>query len=142
MMRGRVIKGHQVASGFAVDCPWPGGSVARQLPLMAQHGVPIDGLFAGTLNVGLEVGEVPFPDTAEFDFVLDWRAPDKPTHFRLHALTIEFGNARYPGWSYRKLYPPGYVSIHPQPNNVLEVLAPPIIGIAYGSRVGVRFASA
>lgn len=138
-MQGTLIQGHQVASGLASNCPWPGGSVARQLPLMGLHGVPVTRLFSGTLNVALACREVPYPEQFEFDFVLDWRAPDKPTHFRLHRLIVEFAGRRYQGWSYRKIYPDGYVSIHPQPANVIEILAPQIDGIQYGDRVSVAF---
>ena len=139
---GTIIRGHQVASGLASDCPWPGGSIARQLPLMAKLGVPVGSFFAGTLNVALDSESVMYPEDAEFDFVLDWRHPDKPTHFWLHALRLGFNEREYLGWSYRKMYPLGYVSLHPQPPNVIEVLAPFIPGISYGSRVQLRFLAA
>lgn len=124
---------------MAADCPWPGGSVARQLPLMARHGVPVDELYAGTLNIALDCTDVPYPSQFEFDFVLDWRSPDKPTHFRLHALKVYFEGAEYLGWSYRKIYPEGFVSRHPQPSNVIEILAPKVSGIQYGDAVSVKF---
>lgn len=138
-MRGILIQGHQVASGLAADCPWPGGSVARQLPLMGCQGLPVHSLFSGTLNVALERADVPYPDDAEYDFSIDWRAPDKPTHFRMHQLFVSFKGLRYKGWSYRKIYPVGYVSLHPQPDNVIEILAPKIENIQYGDTVRVEF---
>lgn len=138
-MSGRVIQGHRVASGLAEDCPWPGGSVRRQLPLMALHGVPVDDLFAGTLNIALDRPAIPWPDWAAFDFILDWRPPDNPTHFRLHPLMLRVAGETTRGWSYRKQYPPGYQSRDPQPDNVIEVLAPKMAHVSYGTPLQLCF---
>lgn len=138
-MQGILIQGYRVASGLAKNCPWPGGSVARQLPIMAQFGVPVHNLFSGTLNIELDCECVPYPDDAEYDFEIDWRAPDKPTHFRLHRLSVLFNGHTYQGWSYRKIYPADYASLHPHPLNVIEILAPKIPGIEYGHSVQVLF---
>ena len=107
---------------------------------MAQLGVPVKNLFSGTLNVALEGNRVPWPEAFEFDFILDWRHPDPPTHFRLHPLRLQYQGQHYAGWSYRKLYPLGYVSQHPQPENVIEILAPRLEGIGYGDHLLVAFA--
>jgi hypothetical protein len=107
---------------------------------MAEQGLDVSDLFNGTLNLALDCDTVPYPEDASFDFIIDWRAPDKPTHFRLHRLSIIFGGNYYTGWAYRKLYPLGYKSLHPQPANVLEVLAPYILGICYDDSVEVAFA--
>ncbi len=136
-----VIKGHQVASGQALNCPRIGGSVSRQLPLMEKQWLLTSHLFPGTLNISLECSEVIYPEFAEFDFIIDWRFPEKPTHFRLHKLIITYQWIDYQGWSYRKIYPVGYISIHSQPINVIEVLAPKIEWIYYGCSIKLKFCS-
>lgn len=138
-MAGTVVRGHRIASGLAANCPWPGGSIARQLRRMGRTGLDVGSIFPGTLNVALTTETVDYPEEADFDFVLDWRHPDKPTHIRLHAVVLQVKEREYDGWAYRKLYPAEYVSLHPQPDNVIEVLAPFIPGIAYGCPVTLRF---
>jgi len=141
IMKWKVIKWHQVASWQAFNCPWIGWSVARQLPLMKKQWLDIFNLFAGTLNISLEYDKVVYPDFAEFDFIIDWRFPEKSTHFRLHKLIITYNWIDYEGWSYRKIYPDGYISIHPQPINVIEVLTQKIEWIYYDCPIEVKFCS-
>jgi hypothetical protein len=96
-------------------------------------------MFPWTLNIAVIGEKIKYPNFAEFDFIIDWRSPDKPTHFRLHKIIISYKGNDYIAWSYRKIYPEWYIYIHPQPDNVIEILAPKIENIKYGDKIEFKF---
>ena len=53
-MKGRVIKGHQVASGKAIDSPFSAGTIALQKPLFKKLGLDLSQMFNGTINLAIE----------------------------------------------------------------------------------------
>lgn len=52
-VKGVVMRGHQVASGRGDTTPYPDSSIRMQKPFFREHGLELDGLFEGTLNVSI-----------------------------------------------------------------------------------------
>jgi hypothetical protein len=54
---GRLVRGHGVASGRAVDSPYPAGTIALQTPLFAAHGIDLSPFQSATLNLDFSPGD-------------------------------------------------------------------------------------
>jgi len=128
-----VMEGYRVASGPTRFYPY--GSLARQKPLFKARGLDLDGYFEGTLNLSLK------PHTFEmihprFTFPgIAWTDLHPPETFSFSACRVEFAGAAYDGWVY---FPHPETKIRNfQDPSLLEVIARPIPGLAYGSRVRV-----
>jgi hypothetical protein len=52
-INGKLIQGHQVASGKAVNSPYAEGTIATQTPLFQELGLDLSSYFKGTLNVDI-----------------------------------------------------------------------------------------
>jgi hypothetical protein len=50
---GCLRPGHQVASGLAVNNPYPAGTIAMQTPFFKALGLDLSGFYVGTLNVSI-----------------------------------------------------------------------------------------
>lgn len=138
-MKWTLVPWYQMASWTNPNCPRLGGSVARQLPKMATYWLDVSKLYPGTLNISLDCEKIVYPEFAEYEFTIDWRNPEPPTSFKFHKLIVKFNWKEYEGWSYRKIYPEGYISNHPHKPNLLEIVAPKIEGISYWDDVEVFF---
>lgn len=131
-----VVKGHGVASGCAPDCPYPGGSLARQIPCFQQHGVDLTGFHRGTLNVDVSPQRcVPFnPDLTLRQ--VRWTDRIPPEDFSFLACLLVVGGTTYRGLIY---YPHPETKVeHFQNDSLLEVMAPFIAGLNAGAAVTLR----
>ncbi|HEX2543391.1 MAG TPA: hypothetical protein VHL79_00840 [Ramlibacter sp.] len=130
---GRVVAGHGVASGRAVDSPYPAGTIALQQPFFLAQGIDLSRFHAGTLNVDV-APHVPAPGPAVFDGRLRWFG-ELEERFILTPVALRFGAAVVEGLWY---YPhPETKPAHFQRATVVELLLPWIAGLAPGSTVEV-----
>lgn len=131
---GSVVGGHGIASGATPDPRFPDGTLAEQLPFFEGAGIPVSGMFPGTINLDLQ-------------FVLTSRSP-RHTIERLRwkqgypAETFSFFDARlaaggdiHDALVYQP-HPETKPEFHQDPT-VVEVLAPPIDGISPGTAVSI-----
>lgn len=133
-LEGIVVRGHRVASGHAESCPYPGGSLAHQLPLFRAAGVPLeDNLYPGTLNLDLAPHTLD-PRPPAYTVEAEW-FPGVCETFWLNPLWVYWHGERLPGWQYA--IDPATKAAHPQPSTVAEVLAPPLKGLVYGDAVEI-----
>ena len=51
---GKLVRGHQIASGTNPNSPYPSGSIALQIPFFKQLGLDLTGYHAATLNISVE----------------------------------------------------------------------------------------
>lgn len=130
---GVVMQGYGVASGRATDSPYPRGTITMQQPHFEALGLDLSGIFPGTLNVSIkpQKAEIIAPELT-FEQV-QWAPGFPPETFSFSACVVDFSETRYPGWIY---YPhPETKPMHFQDASTLEVLAPAIAGLAYGSQL-------
>ena len=133
LVKGVISKGYGVASGRAPDSPYPEGTIRMQMPFFRERGLDLSGCFEGTLNVsiaprrfGMRKPEWTFP-------TVKWCDRCNAETFSFSRCTIRTNQGRLPGFVY---YPhPETKPAHFQDTSTLEIIAPLIEGLAYGSSI-------
>jgi CTP-dependent riboflavin kinase len=135
-VEGIIKQGHQIASGISQDSPYPGGSIAMQIPFFQQLGLNLTDFFPGTLNVLIS------PHTfaikrPEYTFRnVEWTSHHPPEHFSFSRCQVIYKNVYYKSLIY---YPhPETKRTHFQDNSTLEILAPLIEHLNYGDSIQVQ----
>ena len=125
--------GHQIASGKAIDSPYPKGSIEMQAPYFKANGLDLDGYFLGTLNLSISPNKfvVKKPDFHFRDVV--WAEGFPSEDFMFVRCDIQYKDKTYGGFVY---YPDPKTKIgHFQDESTIEVISEYIEGIAYGDDV-------
>ena len=133
---GMVTRGHQVASGQGGDPRYPIGTLGLQLPLFNAAGVPVDGFFAGTINVSIapkryRILEVPF----QLESVC-WTDQHPPEDFFFWKCELVHNGSTHSALIY--MPSPETKQEHFQQDSILEILAQPISNLEYGDRVEIK----
>ncbi|NJL45987.1 MAG: hypothetical protein HC922_10300 [Leptolyngbyaceae cyanobacterium SM2_3_12] len=132
-----VVKGHGVASGLAADSPYPAGTIAMQMPVFQALGLDLSDMRAATLNLSLGSHSFSLISPAITFRQVTWTDRHPPEDFSFTPCGLGIAGELYPGWVY---YPhPETKARHFQSNTVIEVLAPPIAGLGYGSVVELGY---
>jgi len=127
---GRIVPGHQAASGTGRACPYPGGTIRAQMPHFLARGLDLSECRAGTLNVDLTPRRFRLR-AADWTFrSVAWTDRIPPEDFSFSRCVLEASGKRSPAWIY---YPhPETKAEHFQSPTLVEVIAPDIAGLAYG----------
>ena len=133
ILHGILVEGYRVASGPSKDYPY--GALDRQRPLFKARGLDLSGYFNGTLNIDIR----PYTFTMvkpEFTFHhVEWTDLHPPEHFSFSHCKVIYKEIEYDGWVY---YPHPETKLrHFQNPSLLEVIAKPIPGIAYGDELDI-----
>ena len=134
-VEGKVCPGYRIASGQALDSPYPESTIRMQKPYFLEHGLDLSAYFLGTLNISIEPKKFTMI-APEYNFkAISW-CEDRPAEdFSMSKCVINFNNKDIAGLIY---YPHPETKLkHFHDSNTLEVLAPYIQGIGYGSNVGL-----
>lgn len=136
-VNGTIAHGHQVASGAAADSPYPEGTIALQAPFFQQLGLDLTGFFLGTLNVSISPNRFQVVQP-EFTFrSVEWTDRHPPEDFSFSQCRVNFNGVQYPCFIY---YPhPETKQRHFQDPAILEIIAPLIPGIGYGSAIQIEY---
>ena len=134
-----LVRGHQIASGTNPESPYPGGSIALQVPHFKRLGLDLSSFHPATLNLSLAPSRFTLQQ-ADYCFEnLTWIEGFHPETFSFVACEIEWNEVRYPGFVY---YP------HPETktrdfhnDSLIEIIAPKINGICYGDKVNFLYPS-
>lgn len=127
-----VTQGHQVASGMANNSPFPDGTINLQTPYFKALGLDLAPYFKGTINAQFNCNSI---ELLKWDLELTnvhW-LPNHPSEDFLFAYSeISYKEKRFPAIIYQPRLETKLG--HFQPTNTLELLAPKIEGITYGSK--------
>ncbi len=134
---GLVDHGHQVASGVAMDSPYPRGTIEMQTPFFQTLGLDLSGYFAGTLNISISPHTFQLTNP-EFTFrQVEWTDRHPPEDFSFSRCRVLFQTSTYNCWIY---YPhPETKKRNFQNPSIIEIIAPPIPKIKYGDRVEIEY---
>jgi len=136
-VNGIIQPGHQVASGNALESPYPRGTIEMQTPFFQALGLDLTPFFQGTLNVSIspKTFELLKP---EFTFrQVKWIENNPPEDFLFSRCRVLFEEQKYEGFIY---YPHPETKIrHFHNPSIMEILAPLIPEIGYGSRVAIAY---
>ena len=130
---GVVVRGHRVASGANPESPYPRGSIAMQMPHFKMRGLDLDGIHPATLNVSIRPHRFEVVAPRMTFRQVRWTGKHPPEHFSFSPCRLMALGERVDAWIY---YPhPETKHMHEQDDRTIEVLAPYIDGLTYGSPV-------
>jgi hypothetical protein len=126
----RVVPGYGVASGRALDSPYPSGTIALQAPLFAARGLDLSGFYPGTINLSFDDSrwQLSHPDACFEQLLWTDRHPPETFSFWRVALRWQGQSVPLEGLLYWP-HPETKRNHHQQPDR-LEVLAPWIADLA------------
>jgi hypothetical protein len=138
-IKATVVAGHRIASGTSSkDKRFPEGSIAMQAPFFKQQGCDLAAYFGGdffkgTVNVSVapSVREIVKPEY--FMKEIKWTDVYPPENFYLSPAELTFRGKTYKGMIY--IPDPATKPDHFNPATVIDVIAPYIEGLAYGSEI-------
>lgn len=130
IINGKLIQGHQVASGTSPTSPYPQGTIATQIPFFRQLGLDLSPYFQGTLNIDI----APYAckvNKPQLTFAqVNWTQLHPPEDFSFSPCQVLYNDESYEGWVY---YPHPETKIrHFHNPSVMELIAVPIPNIKYG----------
>ncbi len=129
---GTVVSGHKVASGQALDSPYPKGTIEMQMPHFRALGVDLAPFYAGTLNVSIAPYRFQLVPQQTL-YQVKWSSDYAAESFSFVPLSLTWQQQFYRGLIY---YPHPDTKInHFQDPAVLELLLPLVPGIADGRQV-------
>ena len=130
----RVVQGHQVASGRAVNSPFPSSTIAMQKPIFAALGLDLVDVFNGTINLELIDIKAVKLNNVDFQFKqVKWSDGFPAEDFSFINCQLIVADTCYSAFIYQ---PHKETKVaHFQPANILEILAPPITNLDYGDTV-------
>ena len=132
---GLLVRGHGVASGRAVDSPYPAGTIALQAPLFAAHGIDLSPFRSATLNLDFSPGEWRLRDPDHRVERLAWSDRHPPETFSFWHCQLQPHRANAKAVAALIYYPhPETKQAHHQPPGLLELLAPPLGAVEPGDR--------
>lgn len=134
---GIIQRGHQVASGSALDSPYPASTIEMQTPFFKALGLDLSGYFPGTLNISISPSTFQLTNP-EFTFCqVEWTDRHPPEDFSFSRCRLLLQGSVYESWIY---YPhPDTKQRNFQNPSILEMIAPPIPNIQYGDRVEIEY---
>ncbi len=128
---GVVCEGYGVASG--VRGAFPGGTIRAQIPLFGKRGLDLSHCYPGTLNVSVAPLALVLVQPAYTFRGVRWASNHPAEDFSFSACRISCGDVVEEGFIYHPH--PETKPQHFQPPSIVEVMAPFIEGLAYGSSV-------
>jgi hypothetical protein len=133
---GTVVRGHQVASGLAVNNPFPLGTIEMQLPFFKKKGVNVDSLYLGTINVSISPKkfEVVSPKITMKN--IKWSQDHDEETFSLLPCILIVDDSEHHVLIY---YPHPETKIgHLKDKSTIEILSDYIVNISYGTRIMLK----
>lgn len=136
-VQGKVVPGHQVASGACTDPRFPGGTIALQKPEFRRRGLNLDRFHSGTINLSITPLLFRIKRASYRFHDLRWSDIAAAEDFSfLECSVLQDGGTRLEGLVY---YPhPETKPEHFQPPDTLEIITFTIAGLAYGDRLVIE----
>jgi hypothetical protein len=130
---GTVRPGYGVASGCGHDPRYPEGTLALQWPHFVKKGLPLDGLCRATLNIDIAPRHFSLTGRDWCFPLVNWSPYIPPETFSFSRCRLRWQSSWHDALIY---YPhPETKPEHFQSDTLVEVLAPRLDAIRYGSPV-------
>lgn len=130
-----VTKGHQVASGNALDARFPNGTIAAQKPNFKALGLDLADYFPATINAEFHCKKVILTQPNYSFTKVKWHQQMPAENFKFYNCQILTENQAYSGLIYQ---PQIETKIeHFQSENIIEILAPYISNLRYGDKLHI-----
>ena len=137
-IKGRIVKGHGVASGISKESPYPTGSLEMQFPCFRERGLDLNHFYKGTLNVDISPYRWKPIKPDHYLEQINWTDLIPPESFMFFACRLIHKNRIYGGMIY---FPDPKTKVqHFQREDMIEILTSRIRGIAHGDEVEIEIA--
>ena len=134
ILEGRVVRGHQVASRASAH--YPSGTIEMQIPFFAERGLDLRRFHPATINISVEPFQIKIVGGDHQFRDVEWTDKHPPEDFSFSRCRIRVNGNWHEGWIY---YPhPETKARHYQSASLLEVIAPCIETLEYGSPVVIE----
>ena len=134
ILEGIVVRGHQVASRASEH--YPSGTIGMQIPFFAERGLDLRRFHPATINISVEPLQIKIVGEDYLFRDVEWTDRHPPEDFSFSRCRIGVNGNWHDGWIY---YPhPETKARHYQNASLLEVIAPHIDSLEYGSPVIVE----
>jgi len=122
VLRGKVVSGHGVAGGESRTSPYPAGTISMQIPFFLALGLDLSSFHPATINITTSAYSIEILNPAFHFEKVEWTDLHGPESFDFIHVGLLLGHRRIKAWGYR---PTAETKAgHPQPIEVLEVIAP------------------
>ena len=135
-IKGRISRGHGVASGKAGDIRYPEGTLKEQFPFFKERGLDLSPYFLGTINLDIAPFVFEIKKAKLFLEKIDWSEYIPPENFYFFDLSLRYNGQTYKGLIY--MPDPATKVEHEQKNSVLELILPKVEGLNYGDQVEIE----
>ena len=132
-----VVQGYGVASGKSDDDRFPNGTVALQIPFFKKSGLPTETFHLGTINIDISPFLFELNQPSYYIHQIRWSPHLPAENFSFFKCSLGIDSV-----SAESMYPAFVYWPHPstkpdfqQPPGVLELIAPFIPNLKYGSLV-------
>lgn len=135
IIEGKLVLGHQVASGLATDSPFDKGTIAMQSPYFLKAGLDLSFCYLGTLNIDIGYGFSLCSPDFQFSHV-KWAEHFPAESFSFFKCAVFNGNTWQVGYIY---YPHPDTKIgHFQKDTVIEIVTAKLENIQYGDKIKIK----
>lgn len=136
IIKGKIVKGHGIATGISTSNPYPKGSLEMQFPFFKEMGLDLYQFFKGTINIEIS----PFSwKPLKPDYYLEnvnWTNQIPPESFIFFECKLLFESNTYPAIIY---FPDPKTKVqHFQEENMIEVISSEISSIEYGKEIEIK----
>ena len=128
-IRGKINRGHGVASGKAGDLRYPEGTLKMQFPYFKERGLDLSPYFLGTINIEIAPFTFQIKNPKLFMEQINWSDHIPPENFFFFDLKLIHKGKTYEGLIY--MPDPATKVEHEQKNSILELILPKIPGLDY-----------
>lgn len=137
-LKGIVVRGHQVASKASEH--YPTGTIEMQIPFFRERGLDLSTLYPATINISIEPFQFRIAGEDYLFRKVEWTDRHPPEDFSFSQCRIKVDGAWYEGWIY---YPhPETKARHHQNASIIEVIAPYVQNLEYGSDLLIQLKEA
>jgi len=129
----KVIQGFQIASGKAINSPYPEGTIKLQQPFFLKQGLDLRSYYLATINVQFSSREIAL-ENSDFHFKsIKWLANFPCEDFKFYKCFIINKMEKIPALVYQPV--PETKINHFQAKNVIEIITEKIAGLSYGDQL-------
>lgn len=138
IIKGKIVKGHGVASGISKTTPYPNGSLEMQFPFFKEMGLDLFHYYLGTINIDIS----PFIwKPLKPDYYLKnvrWTDQIPPESFMFFECDSIFESKTYSGMIY---FPDPKTKVqHFQREDMIELISTKIPNLEYGKEILIEIA--
>lgn len=135
-IRGKICRGHGVASGKSGDSRYPGGTLKAQFKYFKEKGLDLSPYYLGTINLDIDPLKYQINRPKLFLRNVLWSDFIPAENFYFFDLKVFTESGIYEGLVY--MPDPATKTEHEQKSTILELILPKIPDLGYGDQIEIE----